>query len=523
MKKILTIHNHDGQVSEIDPSSKLNLAQMLFLNGAFRGVPLCSGMGRCGLCKVRFESLPPEPRKEELNLFSSEEIDSGWRLSCLHPAMADEIHVPLPLRTVSRVSDKFSSKIPGRLKLAIDLGTTGLHWAFTVGEEIVRSGRELNPQMGLGSEIMTRLAFAALPGQCETLSSLVTDRLKQILSETGPVEEMVISGNPSMISILACHDLQGLSHAPYSLPDKGGNIIYLDTDLPQAYIPAHLAPFVGADITSGIVALNFAETKPEYPYLFADLGTNGEFVLALDEDKYIVTSVPMGPALEGVGLTNGRTAGPGAINAFTLTPAGLSASFVEETTGSQTQNSELPGITGTGYLSLCSLLLKAGVLTRKGHFAPGNTPFAARLARNLTEVKGTPVLDLGLRNGLILPATDVEEILKVKSAFNLAMSSLLFRAGLAPSDLKELILGGAIGQHVNVNDLVTTGFIPAETARITRAAGNTSLTGAIILSNNKQSRDFASSLPDCSTVLELAGRDDFGQHYLERMIFQYVY
>ncbi len=523
MNTSLIVRCHDDKIMELTPSSELNLAQLLFLNGAFQGVPLCSGMGRCGLCKIKFESTPPAARKEELRKFSREEITAGWRLSCLHQAQQARVYLPEPERVVPRVSDRFSSSLPGKMKLAVDLGTTGLHWAFTVNGEVVKSGQELNPQIGLGSEVMSRLAFAVIPEQCSTLSGLVTDRLKQIIAETGPVKEMVIAGNPSMTSILAGLDVSGLSRAPYSLPDQGGEVISLDTELPQAYIPAHLAPFVGADITAGIVALNFADDKPQYPYLFADLGTNGEFVLAIDEHRYIVSSVPMGPALEGVGLSNGRTAGPGAINAFTLTPLGLSASFIKEEGNSSFDSAELPGITGTGYLSLCSLLLKAGVLTKEGQFASGNTPFAAKLARNITEINGTPALELGVREKMMLPATDIEEILKVKAAFNLAMSALLNEAGLAPSDLKQLILGGAMGQHVNIHDLVMTGFIPAESAGITRATGNTSLAGAIILSNNENSRDFASSLPSCSSVLELAGKGDFGQKYLERMIFQYVY
>ena len=495
------------------------MAQNLFLNGAFQGVPLCSGMGRCGLCKVRFESEPPEPRKEEQQKLSSAEIKSGWRLSCLHPANAATIFLPEPERVVPRVSDKFSNELPENLALAVDLGTTGMHWAFTIDGETVKSGQELNPQIGLGSEVMSRLAFAAKPEQRKTLSKLVTERLQAIIAETVPVEKLVVSGNPSMTSILAQDEVEGLSRAPYSLPDKGGKRVKLDAKLPEAYIPPHLAPFVGADITAGIVALNFSDAKAQPPYLFADLGTNGEFVLCLSEDEYIVCSVPMGPALEGVGMSNGRTAGPGAVNAFNMTPLGLTPAVIKADKPEQGQK---PGITGTGYLSLCSQLLKSGVLTREGQFGPGNTPFAAKLAGKLTETNGTPVLDLGYE-GLTLPAPDVEEILKVKAAFNLAMSALLQEAGLAPSDLKELILGGAMGQHVNINDLVATGFIPAESATITRAAGNTSLKGAIVLTHNQEARDFAASLPARSKVLELAGSSDFGQKYLQRMIFKYVY
>lgn len=517
MGKIIKIKVHNGSQFELKSDDSANLARLLFLNGAFKNVPLCSGMGKCGLCKVRFETNAPQPQKEEYLKLSSEEIEAGWRFSCLHEVCDAEIYIPEPEKTVPPQKLILVEKLHSVLTLAVDLGTTSLCWSLMDGTTEIATGKELNPQTGLGSEIMSRLAFASSAENKAILSNLILNRLKKIIAETGAkVEAMVISGNPSMLSIIMQDDLSGLSHAPYALPSPGGETILLDAELPPAYMPSHLAPFVGADLTAGMAALKFGSENPKPPYLLADLGTNGEFVLCIDTDKFLVTSVPMGPALEGVGLSCGMTAGPGAISSFSLSPAGLVHNFATPENGDKAL-----GITGTGYLSLCALLLKSGVLDLSGGFKKGNTPLAAKLAKNIIPVQGSPTLVLGPE--MMLPAADIEEILKVKAAFNLAASTLLKEAELAPSALNAILLAGAMGQYVNENDLITTGFLPPEAGPLTHAVGNTSLEGSKILARNSEARDYVESLPSKTSVINLAGGEAFGQKFLERMIFKYVY
>jgi len=44
----------------------------------------CNGAGTCGQCRVRFEQGAPPPTDGERRLLNSQEIEDGWRLSCLH-------------------------------------------------------------------------------------------------------------------------------------------------------------------------------------------------------------------------------------------------------------------------------------------------------------------------------------------------------------------------------------------------------------------------------------------------------
>jgi uncharacterized 2Fe-2S/4Fe-4S cluster protein (DUF4445 family) len=44
----------------------------------------CNGAGTCGQCKVRFEQGSPTPTDGDRRFLNSQEIEDGWRLSCLH-------------------------------------------------------------------------------------------------------------------------------------------------------------------------------------------------------------------------------------------------------------------------------------------------------------------------------------------------------------------------------------------------------------------------------------------------------
>ncbi|HWR04128.1 MAG TPA: ASKHA domain-containing protein [Humidesulfovibrio sp.] len=527
---MIRIHTHDGQHLELAPDQRLTLAQAIFLAptggaGLWDGVPLCAGLGKCGLCRVRYVSAAPQATADEARRLGQASLDQGWRLSCLHPAETCDIELPEPKRSgrprQGQPQPAQAAQADADIALAVDLGTTSVHWTALMGRDVLASGQELNPQMGLGSEVMSRLGFAARPGGAEILQNLILDRLRQLARAAGaragrPVTRLCVAGNSAMTYILLGLPVGGLARAPYSLGYAGGDDRSIAPDLPETRIPPLLAPFVGGDLSAGLAALTFGPEAPRYPFLLADLGTNGEFVLALSPSEYLLASVPMGPALEGVGLRHGRTAAAGAVRAFALTPAGLKPEYVER----PPLPDEDPGITGVGYLSLAAALLRAGVLDESGRFMVPATPLGQRLAKGLASVNGEASLALG--SGLFLPASDVEELVKVKAAFNLALSRLLAEAALPASALAAVHLAGAMGEHVSARDLVTLGFLPEALAGVLLRAGNTSLKGSQLLLNSPEAWDWVRALPAKCRALDLASDPGFGSLYVERMVLRHV-
>ncbi len=523
----LRIHTSDGPVQIIASPKGLSLAQAVYLAGVWPVLPLCAGLGRCGLCRVRFLADAPGATPAETRRLGLQALDQGWRLACQHPAGPGDIFVPDPPRALARLRSadhkEFCGTLPSPgqpLALAIDLGTTSIHWSAGVVDEAgftpQFSGQGLNPQIGLGSEIMSRLA-AARAGLGPELRYMVLDHVRALVADLpGPVERLALAGNPAMTALIQGGDVDGLALAPYHLDDAAGEERLLAPDLPLAFLAPLLSPFVGGDLSAGLAALRFLPKYDlAYPFILADMGTNGEFVLGLDPEHFLLASVPMGPALEGVGLSQGQVAGPGVAVGFQVGPKGLAPQWFER----PPLPDETPAVSGTGYLSLLALLLGLGLLDHKGGWAEPVSPLGKGLARYVDRL-GEKALDLGA--GLVLPPSDVEETLKVKAAFNLALSRLLAEAGLKPRDLARFYLAGAMGQHVRPADLEALGFLPPGLGATVRAAGNTSLAGAELFLTSAQARDWARALPGRSRLVDVTSWPDFEREYFKRMEFVYV-
>ena len=514
MSKAVKVQDAAGHWRSLRAEPGWTLGQVIFLSGHWPAAPLCSGLGRCGRCRVRFKENPPATVPAEARFFPPGELAKGWRLGCQHKALSGT-KVFLPRQKIFQSLKRLKAlPLKAGLSLAVDLGTTSLHWSAAAKGKVVARGMELNPQLGAGTDVMARLAFAASPLGARKLKNLVVDRLRAIVAGLpGPVTEISLAGNPAMVCLFLGQDISGLAAAPYGLTYAGGTVEILAPDLPGAYVVPLLAPFVGGDVTSGLAAVTLGRDKPSYPFVLADMGTNGEFVLAISPEKYLAASVPLGPALEGTGLTFGAIAEPGAAVSFTLSPAGLVPKYLGEPIPSK-------GVTGTGYLSLLARLLSMGLLDVSGRFSSGNTPLAAKLARAMTKAHGQ--IRLPITDDVYLTALDVEEILKVKAAFNLALSRLLREAGISEHALSALYLAGAMGEHVNVPDMERLGFFPSGFGSKVRVVGNASLTGAGLVLAEKKAMSWVQDLRSKVRVLDLALDSDFTQAFVAGMVFEYV-
>lgn len=499
-----------------------SLARALFRAGFFVGAPLCAGLGRCGRCRVRYLSPPPEPLPAERRRLGEAALAEGWRLACLRPALGGErleVAESGPSPAYDRTAAQGVAACAGETGLAVDLGTTGLAWRIVALADgaILAEGRGVNPQLGAGGEVVSRLAFALTPGGGDYLRGLVCDVLAQkaALALTPPTA-LCVAGNAAMELILCAKPLAGLAHAPYGLPWAGGEVVALRDDLPPAYIPPLLGPFVGADLSAGLTVLLTRE--PAYPFLLADLGTNAEMILAVSPGRFLATSAPLGPALEGVGLTQGALAGPGVVVDFELTPAGLEPVLFD---GPEVRQAPR-GIAGPGYLRLAALLREQGVLDADGRFAQNAapTPLGRRLQDRMGREGGEAFFETA---GVMLFASDVEELLKVKAACNLAMATLLRAGDLATTGLAAVYLAGAFGAKVSADALETLGFFPSGLAARTRVVGNLSLEGAALFLTEPARRATAEALPGQTMIVPLVDADTGdGDPFISRMVFSYV-
>lgn len=623
---------HTSSMQMLPVEGFSTLAQTVFLSGKVPAPPLCSGMSLCGRCRMLIKENAPTPLEPDIAFFSPEQIANGWRLGCRHtpiPGMVIEVppskprkaRRPLPAMVSLREEDVTASEQQGKTKasgtlqkipvsLAIDLGTTSLHWMlvndigkveektslYTASNHVDESGardhtsesREettplavagsmLNPQMGAGSDVVSRLAVARNASGKTRLSQLVVTEVEELLQNAEEqgyvVQDICLAANTAMTAIALDKEVDGLVVAPYSLPFSGGSWEHV-ASLPPVWIPPQLSPFVGGDISSGYAAIALAhdteklkrlhaaqqlqkeKTDNIFPFLLADMGTNGEFILALSPDRAFTASVALGPALEGIGLSCGTEAREGAITSFSLTPMGLEAHFytnAHEAPQSTGQSGRCAcGITGTGYLSLLKRLLAAGAISKEGRFTgsgilarffkqlrTGETKLsgvgfsrmqgvtspqgvAASLVGSLpTRCKEGKEPYLPLPHALFLTATDVEELLKVKAAFSLGLTRLLDVGGITIHELSGIYLAGALGEHIDTEALEATGFLPQGAGAKVRVAGNTSLIGAALLARDTKLQEELLAWSKKVTPLDLAQDKLFLQGFSSHMTFSW--
>ncbi len=496
--------------------SGATLAQNLFAAGLYRGYSLCAGLGRCGRCKVRYQSDLPLPDAREQEIFSPRQLDKGWRLGCRHYPEGD-VYIEVPAEVVRPVCYRpsFLTDKDGFSLLAVDIGTTAIKWqGILTGASEPVSGRLLNPQMGSGADVMARMAFAQVdPTFASSLQQCLLDVLLDMTGNSSSLS-LVVTGNSVMMYSLLGRSFQGLAASPYMLEYQGNATEMLGAGKSgaglKAYIPPLLAPFVGADIACGLCHLLLHDIDDDsFPSILADFGTNGEFVLALSRERYLITSVAMGPALEGVGLTRGTMAGARVCTGFTMSPKGLTP-FPGDADR---------GVSGTGYLSLIAALKRIGVLDVAGQFTSSSHPMARSLEGCFETCTTGKMLKMNEKP--LLTGQDVEEILKLKASCNHALETLFEQGGITPGGVKRVFIAGSLGTHLRPLDLVELGFVPRLWEKKMVMMGNTALAGAWDLLTHKSAHSIISGLEGHVKSVDLPGQQDFTTGYVSRMRFAY--
>ena len=485
------------------------VAQALFRHGWLQNRPLCAGLGRCGHCRVRFAGRTPEAGADELEALPPEEIGNGWRLACRHLVGENGWRVQIDSAPSGALIPQPRCSSPEAV--ALDIGTTQLKWAVQCQEQ-VDTGGIFNPQMGAGAEVVSRLHWALNSPQDQAfLADMVWKRLGalfEVASESAA--PVCLVGNPVMTGILAGWDLSPLTRPPYVLPVQDDSPV-LGPPPVHVYIPPVLGSFVGPDVSAGLCALFAQNPSLAFPFLYIDLGTNAELVLAVDATHWVATSLPLGPALEGVGLDCGTVFSEQAWSRFALGPAGLSGEPAQQFPA---------GLSGSGVLSLLAQLKRASLLDGEGHWQAPETPWASRVAKALEMKQGE--LRFGLAPGVWLSSHDVEEVLKLKAIFNLGVSSLLQSAGLDFMHCRQVHLAGSISRVVAEEDLFELGFFPRFWRGRVLGHGNLALDGGLLLAQQKTWREWIAERAAQVRLVELA-RHTGGPHGFTRaMRFDFV-
>jgi uncharacterized 2Fe-2S/4Fe-4S cluster protein (DUF4445 family) len=416
---------------------------------------------------------------------------------------------------------------PGRrrgalLGAAVDIGTTNV----VIDLVDLRSGKVVeqvsarNKQIVRGEDVISRIIYSERGKRLEELQRLVVETINELLSELGQkldmdmsnVQEMVVAGNTTMTHLFLGLSPKHIREEPYvptatSFPRvRAGELGVAINPLASIYCLPAVAAYVGGDITAGV--LSSCLFQADKLSLFLDVGTNGEIVLG-SSDWMTTCACSAGPAFEGAGVRHGMRAMKGAIEEVRINSKTL------EPTLSVIGGGPPQGICGSGLISALAEMFITGVINRSGRidmeFVSGRRKGRSRVRRgdHGAEYVLAWARDSGMGEDIILTEVDINNLIRTKAAIYAGIAVMAHSLGIPLSDVEEVLIGGAFGQHINVEEAIQIGLLPDLPWERFRFLGNTSLWGAYNALLSRFARAQVEEIAGKLTYMELIADNTF--------------
>jgi len=495
----------------------------------------CNGAGVCGKCKVRLAEggyvLACETRiSEDISVFPPEKeknhtlkiISSGKSFDIeLNPSIKKRYVPEKDITEVVAGKDVLCTEAKNTTEknfgLSLDIGTTTLVLSLVdlnSGNEI-NSVSAMNPQAVYAQDVLSRIKFASDKEGLETMKNALIAEVNRMIDlfsvSKENIYEVVFSGNTCMLHLAAGVNPESLGKYPYTPVIKGATVLKAAevglniSSVGVAYLPPCISAYVGADITSGILASSLFEL--DGATLFVDIGTNGEMVIGAN-GKLCAASTAAGPAFEGMNIAKGMRAGNGAIEEFEI--AG------EEIRIKTIGNAKAIGICGSGLVDIVGELAFHNVIGKNGKFSDA-AALPAFLAERLVEQDGKKAFQV--EADVVLTQKDVRQVQLAKGAIRAGIEYLLKAKNTLPEQMNRVLIAGSFGYHLRAKNLINIGLLPKEFEGKIEFIGNTSSSGGIAFLLGKQYRAKMEQKVKEIEVLELANMPDFEKLFVKTLSF----
>jgi uncharacterized 2Fe-2S/4Fe-4S cluster protein (DUF4445 family) len=409
--------------------------------------------------------------------------------------------------------------VPDRVQpygLALDIGTTTVT-AFLVdlSDGSVRaSAAEYNAQIKRGEDVISRIIYAEKSDGLDELGLLVRETIDALLERlrrrTGispmQIYKATVVGNTTMIHLflglppehIRLSPFAPLANRPFTLT-AGEASLNIHPEAPVDCLPG-VASYMGADISAGVLSAGLTST--DQLTLFIDIGTNGEIVLG-NEQWLVSCACSAGPAFEGAGVLHGMRATKGAIEEVWI------HSETHEPTIRVIGGSKPKGICGSGLISLLAELFVTGVVDRSGNFKPDEGSARVRNGKHGPEFVLVWAEDSALDDELVLTKVDVDNLLRAKAAIYAGFSVLADRVGVNLADVSQVLIGGAFGKYINVENAIKIGLLPDLDWNRFHFLGNTAVHGALLSLLSDECRAHVDEIASKMTYVELSADNSF--------------
>ena len=390
--------------------------------------------------------------------------------------------------------------------ICIDIGTTTLVMELldlNTGKTI-DALTEMNSQVKYGADIISRISYALSDRKnqdelrdsiLKTLNGMIKRLLKKNQIHSSSVYEIIAAGNTSMNHFLLGMPVNTLAAAPYSsvfscLPELSAHASGFKINKHgKVYFAPNIKSFVGGDISAGLVAADLENKKGNF--LFIDLGTNGEIVLKKGK-KFFATSTAAGPAFEGMNISCGKLALPGAI---------FKAEYPDKLKTFTIENKPASGICGTGLIDLIAVFLEKGEISSNGTI------------QNKTK-------RVAVTSNIFITQKDVREMQLAVAAIKTGIKMILQENHVTLEEIDGIFIAGAFGNYLNIKNSKRIGLLPKIDEEKIIFIGNSSLAGARALLLSSQARKKIESLVKKIQFISLATEPSFQKNFIDALEFK---
>jgi len=122
-------------------------------------------------------------------------------------------------------------------------------------------------------------------------------------------------------------------------------------------------------------------------------------------------------------------------------------------------------------------------------------------------------------NSVFLSQRDVRELQFAKASIATGWHILLGELGLEPGDIQQVLLAGSFGAYLSPASAIRIGLVPRMALPRIVSAGNVAGEGAKMAALSLRERAEARSILDEVEYVELSGRADFNDAFIDQLAF----
>jgi uncharacterized 2Fe-2S/4Fe-4S cluster protein (DUF4445 family) len=180
-------------------------------------------------------------------------------------------------------------------------------------------------------------------------------------------------------------------------------------------------------------------------------------------------------------------------------------------------NAPAIGLCGSGIVDTVAELLHWDLINERGRFDRQHARI--RAGRRGPELVLVPAKQSGSDRDVVISQNDVNEIQLAKGAIRAGLEILLEVTQTAPEEVDEVIIAGAFGSFLNMQNALDIGLLPRLPQARYRQVGNAAIVGAKWALLSGEVRERARQIAAQTGYLELTNYPRFNRSFALGMLF----